>query len=120
MPTFEDEPLPTYQEAKQRIATRVDPSNLRGAELALWMVLEKDFPLNVALSSAQRKHGIVKAKVERALKEVIPQSFFLERRAKALSQMDKSKVGPPSAKWRIKQEEERAHRHMREITAEDG
>lgn len=53
--------------------------------LAIWMIIDKDFSLTQAYKSAAKKHGVTIVSVERIVRPLIPESFINQRKHKAIA-----------------------------------
>lgn len=52
------------------------------ASTVFWMMKEKDFAMGVALKLIAKKHNLIKAKLEKEVRKILPEGF-LEKRKRA-------------------------------------
>ena len=46
------------------------------ASTVFWMMKEKDFAMGVALKLTAKKHNLIKAKLEKELRKILPEDFL--------------------------------------------
>jgi len=64
-----------YQQEADKIGNK---ELSKAVSLALWFIINKEKPLNYALK-ASKKHYPIKSHVEKELRSILPDSFFIER-----------------------------------------
>jgi len=55
------------------------------ASTVFWMMKEKDFAMGMALKLTAKKHNLIKAKLEKELRKILPEDFLANRKREAQS-----------------------------------
>ena len=81
----------TSDEVKTRIDWQDnDRDQCLAACLAVWLIVDKDLTLSRAVKIAADKHDCKQAPVNRILKDIFPNDYFLKRRNEYMSGATKS------------------------------
>jgi len=63
----------------------LDEETRNSVKLAMWLIVDKNSPLKLAVKIAAKKHGAKQNKTEEVIKDALPDNFFSKRSKENMS-----------------------------------